>query len=94
MLFAILFDDSENVVAVAPACDQQPYANRYWTEIYPIPLSVHAGYQTAYFEVNDISLVDRLQHLPLDPTLLPTCTDELERILRGPDGVSIEKQAA
>ena len=30
MYLALLFDEGDQLLAAAPACDQQPLGNRYW----------------------------------------------------------------
>jgi len=59
MLLALLYDDSGRLAAAAPACDQQPFGNRYWREVYPQPVRLR-GSETAYLNIDDPWLVDRL----------------------------------
>ncbi len=81
MLLAVLFDASEEIIGIAPACDQHPLGERYWNDIYPAQISFHAGSQTAYVEVNDQYLLQRISLAPYDDAELQFCVTELERML-------------
>lgn len=59
MLLALLYQGDGNLVAAAPACDQQPLGDRYWSEVYPEQVEVR-GSETAYVAVDDPVLLDRL----------------------------------
>jgi hypothetical protein len=59
MLLALLYQDDGELVAAAPACDQQPLGDRYWREGYPEVLTLR-GSETAYVKIDDPELVDRL----------------------------------
>lgn len=80
MLFAVLFDAEEKIIAVAPACEEQPYGRRYWSEIYPVKLSLHSGNHTGYIEVTSQNLIERIERIPFDDSQLELCAAELERI--------------
>ena len=60
MLLAILFTQEEFIAAAALACDQQPYGNRYWNYLHPQTIAAGPDSETAYVEIDDAALVDRL----------------------------------
>ncbi len=80
MLYAILFDSDDRMVAAAPACDQLPYGDRFWTEFYPTRLSFHTGRHTGYVEIDRDDLLQRLGELAHDPTQLAYCAAEIEQL--------------
>jgi hypothetical protein len=59
MLLALLYRDDGKLTAAAPACDQEPLGNRYWSEVAPEKARLR-GSETAYVEIQDADLVDRL----------------------------------
>ena len=59
MLLALLYQDDGRLAAAAPACDQQPFGDRYWREIHPEVVTLR-GSETAYANIDDPTLVDRL----------------------------------
>lgn len=59
MILAILFCEDE-VVAAAPACDQAPHGDRYWSEIHEGDFQMEKMFETAYIEILDPQLRDRL----------------------------------
>jgi hypothetical protein len=63
VLLALLYTDEGYVAAAAPACDQEPYGNRYWMQFHSEPLAVHGFMETAYVEIDDEGLVTRLLHM-------------------------------
>ncbi len=62
MLLALLYQDDGTLSAAAPACDQQPLGDRYWRELYPERVRLR-GSETAYVDIDDAELVDRLMHM-------------------------------
>jgi hypothetical protein len=59
MLLALLYDHEDKLSAAAPACDQQPLGDRFWREVCPVTVGL-LGSDTAYVDIDDTSLVDRL----------------------------------
>ena len=59
MILAILFCEDE-VVAAAPACDQAPHGDRYWSEIHAGDFEIGRMFETAYIEIQDHQLRERL----------------------------------
>ena len=88
MLFAILYDENERLVAAALACEQRSFGNDYWTEIYPAELKLNPQWQTAYVDVADPSLRGYLMELRHDERLLSFCHDELECLIDNPARVT------
>ena len=60
MLLALLYADDGVLAAAAPACDQQPYGDRFWTELHGVPVRFGPYHQTAYLRIDDDRLVERL----------------------------------
>ena len=69
MLFALLYDSQDKIVAAAMACDQQPVGDRYWDEYHLVKLAPKASYQTAYVTVTDPFLQSQLLKLGIDETV-------------------------
>lgn len=65
MLLALLYKADGDLIAAAPACDQQPYGLRFWREIYPAKLDVRQS-ETAYVEISDAQLADRLLEMDFE----------------------------
>ena len=66
MLFALLYDHSDRVIAAAPACDQISMGDRYWLECHPATISATDVFATAYREIRDRDLQKRLLDLGID----------------------------
>ena len=77
MLFTLLFDANQQLVAAAPTCDQSLLGDRYWTMIYPQKIDP-SELETAIIHVQDRELIDLLQLLPLDSDLQPRCHELVE----------------
>ena len=60
MWLALLYTEEGFLSAAAPACDQQPYGNRYWSQVHPDPLRQGPNAETAYVNIDDEALVKRL----------------------------------
>jgi hypothetical protein len=71
MLLALLYDDSGRLAAAAPACDQQPLGDRYWREVCAERVSLR-GSETAYVNIDDPWLVDRLLRMDFAYDTSPT----------------------
>jgi hypothetical protein len=59
MLLALLYEHDGKLSAAAPACDQQPFGDWYWREVYPQTVRLQES-ETAYVNIDDPSFVDRL----------------------------------
>jgi hypothetical protein len=59
MLLALLYSGDGELTAAAPACDQQPYGDRYWDEVHP-SATVTAEAETAYVDIQNEELARRL----------------------------------
>lgn len=60
MLMALLYCDEDRIAAAAPACDQMPYGDDYWTEIFAGVLQRGSIFETAYITVNNADIRRRL----------------------------------
>lgn len=89
MLLAVLYRD-DLVIAAAPACDQYPYGNHYWTEVHPLGLSEFdfdsaAGkeLQTSYISIAQPKLRSRLLAASIDDSIdLIELTQDMEASVR------------
>jgi hypothetical protein len=60
VLLALLYTDDGFLAAAAPACDQQPTGNRFWAHLEPDVLREGQSIETAYVDIDDEALVQRL----------------------------------
>lgn len=72
MYLSLLFDQSDRLVAAAPACDQQPLGNGYWRNVHPQPLDLK-NLQIAVVDVKNEDLVQMLLSLADDSAILEKC---------------------
>ena len=66
MLMAVLYCEENEIAAAGPACDQMPYGDRYWEEIYPGTIRSGSVFETAYVQINDWALCQTLMRLGID----------------------------
>ena len=66
MLMALLYCDADRIAAAAPACDQMPYGDGYWTDIFAGLVPDGPLFETAYITVNNADLRRRLLLLGFD----------------------------
>lgn len=66
MLMALLYTENGSVAAAAPACDQAPYGDMYWAEIFAGDLPKSPLFETAYITVNNAELRRQLLLLGFD----------------------------
>jgi hypothetical protein len=88
MLLALLYDDTGRLAAAAPACDQQPLGDRYWREVNSEGVSLR-GSETAYVDIDDRWLVDRL--LRMDFAYDTSATEAVDEYLglARPGGINL-----
>lgn len=79
MLFAILFDQDDQLVAAAPAVDVHHYGSRYWRDVYPRPLP--PVLQGGTVQVREPELIEMLNSLAIADTYLPECRLAIERLV-------------
>ena len=60
MLMALLYCDDDRIAAAAPACDQMPYGDGYWTDIFAGHYEQGTMFETAYITVNNADIRRRL----------------------------------
>ena len=51
MLMALLYCDEDRIAAAAPACDQIPFGDQYWTEMFVGKIEMGSLFETAYVTV-------------------------------------------
>lgn len=83
MLFALLFDEKDQLVAAAPAPAQHPMGDAFWRDIYPQMIPINHQYQTAQVEVKDAELTARLLSLATDDQHLEYCRSGVESLVLG-----------
>jgi hypothetical protein len=66
MLMALLYCDEDRIAAAAPACDQIPLGNRYWTEIYLGQIELGSMFETAYVTVANPKMRKKLLALGIE----------------------------
>jgi hypothetical protein len=66
MLMALLYREENEIAAAAPACDQIPYGDAYWTEIFGGEIGDGPFFETAYITINDPQLRRQLLLLGID----------------------------
>ena len=66
MLMALLYGEDDQIAAAAPACDQIPLGDRYWSDIHAGELKSGNVYQTAYVTVANASLREKLLLIGID----------------------------
>ena len=66
MLMALLYCDDDRIAAAAPACDQIPYGDKYWTEIYFGKIELGSMFETAYVTVANPEMREQLLMLGIE----------------------------
>ena len=66
MLMALLYREDDEVVAAALACEQIPYGDSYWNEIFAGHIDNDPALETAYITINNADLRRRLLLLGFD----------------------------
>ena len=84
MLFALLYDRQDQVLAAAPACDHLAMGDQYWLECHLATVSEADMFATAYLEIRDPYLQERLLELGVNDSVLSSAvTKEIEAIDMG-----------
>ncbi len=60
MLMALLYCEEDRIAAAAPAYDQMPYGDEYWTEIFAGHIPAGSIFETAYITVNNADMRRRM----------------------------------
>lgn len=66
MLLAVLYCEPDQIAAAAFACDQMPYGDEYWTDVFPGTIEKGSINETAYITVNNHELGFRLMNVGID----------------------------
>ncbi len=81
MLFALLYDHHDQVLAAAPACDHLAVGDQFWFECHSVDVAEADVFATAYREIRDPYLQKRLLKLGVDASILSSViTKEIEAI--------------
>jgi len=84
MLFALLYDHQDQVLAAAPACDYLAMGDKYWVECHRAAVNEADMFATAYREIRDPYLQGRLLELGVNASVLSSAvTKEIEAIDMG-----------
>ncbi|MEL7499712.1 MAG: hypothetical protein AAFN77_19065 [Planctomycetota bacterium] len=51
MLFALLYNEIDEIVAAGPACDQLPMGDVYWRDCHTAKIEMEGDYQIAYVNI-------------------------------------------
>ena len=70
VIFCLLFDHEDQLIAAAPASDVHLYGKRYWTEVYGLVSAPPVDWQVASLAVTDLELVVMLQSLSISASKL------------------------
>ncbi|MDB2687376.1 hypothetical protein N9Y42_09215 [Mariniblastus sp.] len=91
MLFALLYNHQDQVLAAAPACDQLALGDQFWLDCHGVDVRPADIFATAYREIRDPSLQQRLLKLGVDESILSSSvTHEIEAMDMG----GIQRRAA
>ena len=71
MLFALLYDHHDQVLAAAPACDYLPMGDQFWLDCHGVDVCQDDIFATAYREIRDPSFQQRLLDLGVDESIDP-----------------------
>ncbi|MGI9517952.1 MAG: hypothetical protein ACR2NP_12945 [Pirellulaceae bacterium] len=86
MLYALLFDGQDRLIAAAPAALQHATGDSYWRDSYAGRIQFTEDCQTAYVEIDDPLLRDMLDSLPTDDRHLQACGARIEALIHSGDG--------
>jgi hypothetical protein len=69
MLLALLYCEPDRIAAAALACDQLPIGDKYWNQIHAGEIQGGSIFETAYVEVNDRRLRERLLQIGIESNI-------------------------
>ena len=69
MLMALLYSEDNCLIAAAPACDQIPYGDEFWSDIHQAVINTHDVFETAYLTITNSELRKRLMALGIDESI-------------------------
>ena len=69
MLFALLYNRNDQLIAAAPACEQLPFGNSFWIRVHQAQIRRREIFETAYQTIIDPYLQARLRWLGIDDTI-------------------------
>ena len=94
LLFALRFDEKDQLVAAAPAAFVDAVGDRYWDQYYARPLPDGRDHQTAFAEVRDSDLIDQLTSLENDEEHLPECRRRIDLLIQPDSSMDARPRAA
>ena len=84
MLFALLYDHRNQVLAAAPACDHLAIGDQFWLDCHGANVAQADIFATAYREIRDPNLQQRLLEVGINDSILSSSiTREIEMIDMG-----------
>ena len=86
MLYALLYDGQDRLLAAAPAVLQHATGDAFWRDSYTRRLPLDADCQTAHVEIEDPQLREMLDTLQTDDQFLQVCETRVEAIIHSGDG--------
>lgn len=84
MLFALRYDENQQLAGAALACDVTSQGDAFWQDVYAAPVSRHPDCQTAFVMVRDTEMQRRLLSLEHDDTDIVHCDDILQQMIEEP----------
>lgn len=82
MLMSILYNNAGQMIAAAPACDQQPHGDRYWLDAGVAVVSHQSPGTTSVVEIANTRLVQTLLDLVYEPSIMTVARMQLANYLR------------
>lgn len=82
MLFTLLFDHRDQLIAAAPAVDVHQFGADYWRDVYLQPLTPGLRPRVATIEILDQQLANKLNSLALGDQHLAECQAEIDRLVQ------------
>lgn len=68
MLLSLLYDNDQ-IIAAAPACEQQPYGQLFWFDQFGSDVDLTAC-ETAVVQIDETELIERLLNIRIEATFL------------------------
>ena len=69
MLMALLYTESAQIIAAAPACDQVPHGDEFWLNFHEADLSSDDLFETALMFIADPNLQAKLLRVGIDESV-------------------------
>lgn len=94
MIYSLLFDQYDQLLAAAPAAMQTAAGDSFWTEIYVRDLDVNPDCQTGFIEIDDAELIELLDSLETSEENLDLCRARITALNESVIGAAEQPKAA